>query len=299
MSNVRYLQTISDTRTGNVYTASLAVQTLSMRWQRRQSSVEYLDAPGSFDPRGRAAAPLQARTVDVLLRVVYDATTPNYAAAWNAFLLGPGAGRLVVMTFIDGDGSPWYADARCTTADMQSGIDYFNHCDIPCSFFLASPFLYRPVDQQRADTGLHADTGLNADAGFPTATITSNTASLSFTNAAALPDGGTRVILDGPLTAPIAVTSGNVAVANPVTGAGRYFVYNRNIASGESVVVNSATGDVNSSTFGVLAYQYFTSDNVSESYFPVGPGANPVSVATGSASGQNGRITIIYRALTL
>lgn len=299
MSNVRYLVSVSDTRTGNVYPASMAVQALSMPFQRRQAAVEYVDSPGAWDMRGRAAAPLQPRTIDVTLRVVYDATTPNFAAAWKAFLLGPGAGRGCVLTFTDGDGGQWFADARCTGADMRSAVEYFNYCDIPCSFFLASPYLYRPVDSQRADTGLSADTGLFADAGFPTATITSSSMSMTFTNAAPLPDEATRVVLDGPLTAPIGVVTGNVAVANPVTGTGRYFIYRRDIAAGETVTINSATGDVTSSVFGVLAYQSFEPDNVSESYFPVGPGANPVAVSTGSTTGQNGRITIIYRALTL
>lgn len=299
MANVRSLTAVTDVRTGIAYLASALEQVLKMPWQRRQASVEFVDSPGAWNPRGKAAAPLQSRTIDVELTVVYDATTPHYTAAWNAFLAGPGAGRQVIMTFTEANGSQWFADARCVSADMQASTDYFSYCVIPASYFLASPFLYRPTPEQLADTGLLADSGLVADVANPTAALTSNSTAFSFTSTGVLTDEGTQVILNGPLTAPIAVTSGNLAVTNPANGAGRYFVYNLNIAAGESVTIDSGTGDVLSTVQGAAAYQSFVSDNVSESYFPVGPGTNPIIVTTGSAVGQNGRITIVYRPLTL
>jgi hypothetical protein len=300
MATVRALTTITDLFTGVAYAASALEQKLKMPWSRRQASVTYFDAPGAWDPRQHTAAPLDPRTIDVELTVVYDATTPHFSAAWNAFLLGPGSGAMVQMTFVEATGATWYADAKCTGADMEALTDYFSYCVMPATFFLASPYLYLPDATQRADTSLLADAGLTADgAGSPTTTIVSNTASLVFTNGGTLPDVAAKVILAGPLTGPIAVVNTNAATINRETGYFRGFSYSRSILSGETVTVDSATGDVTSSLYGSAAYQNFGSDNAAASYFPIGPGSNAVSVTTGSAVGQSGRITVVYRPLTL
>jgi hypothetical protein len=299
MSKIRTLTAVTELLSGVTYAASALEQDVKMPWRRRQSSVDFVDSPGAWDRRGRGAAPLEARTIDAELTVVYDGTTTDFTAAWRAFLLGPGGGRQVQLTFVEPDGTPWYADAKCTGADMETSTDYFSHCVIPASFFLASPYLYLPDGTLRADTGLLADAGLVADGANPTAAITSNAASLSFSNTGALPDEGGKVILNGPLTGPIRVGNGNVAVVNPETGIPRFFFYLIDITAGETVTIDSATGDVTSNILGAVAYQYMASDNASESYFPIGPGTNAISVTTGSAVGQNGRITIVYKPLTL
>jgi hypothetical protein len=299
MSKIRTLTAVTELLSGVTYTASALDQSVKMPWRRRQSSVDFPDSPGAWDPRGRGAAPLEARTIDAELTVVYDVTTPDFTAAWRAFLLGPGGGRRVQMTFVEPDGTPWYADAKCTDGDMETSVDYFSHCVIPASFFLASPYLYRPTAEQTADSGLLADAGLTADTANPTQAITSNSATLTFSNIGALPDEGGKVILDGPLTAPIRVGNANAAVVNPETGIARFLFYLIDITAGETVTIDSATGDVTSNVLGPVAYQYFAPDNVSESYFPIGPGSNVISVTTGSAVGQNGRITVVYRPLTL
>jgi hypothetical protein len=299
MSNIRTLTTITDLVTGVAYAASPLEQHLKMPWSRRQGSVTYLDSPGAWDPRHHAPAPLDPRTIDVELTVKYDATTTDFTAAWRAFLLGPGSGARVQMTFVEPSGLSWYADAKCVSADMEATTDYFSYCVIPASFFLASPYLYLPDANNRADSGLSADAGLNADSANPTTTITSNTATLSFTNPGALPDEGARLVLQGPLTGPITVTNSNAATLNRETGAARTFSYTLQLLNGETVTIDSATGDVVSSIYGPLAYQSFTSDHATASILPVGPGSNAISVQTGSAVGQNGRVTVFFRPLML
>jgi hypothetical protein len=300
MSNIRTLTTITDLFTGVAYAASTLEQHVKMPWSRRQSSVTYLDSPGAWDPRLQAAAPLDPRTIDVELMVKYDATITDFTAAWRAFMLGPGSGVQVRMTFVEATGVSWYADAKCISADMEAKTDFFSYCVIPASFFLASPFLYLPDGSQLADTGLTADASLTADgAANPTTTITSNSASLTFTNQGTLPDEGAKVLLQGPLTAPVTVQNYNAATINRALGTYRSFSYTLNILSGETITVDCATGDVLSSVYGAGAYQYFVSDNASASALPIGPGSNLIAVATGSASGQNGRLTVVFRPLSL
>jgi hypothetical protein len=299
MSKIRTLTAVTELLSGVTYTASALEQKVKMPWRRRQSSIDYRDSPGAWDPRGRGAAALEARTIDAELTIVYDGTTTDFTAAWRAFLLGPGGGRQVRLTFVEPDGVSWYADAKCTGGDMETSTDYFSYCVIPASFFLASPYLYLPDGTLLADTGLLADAGLVADGANPTVAITSNTATLTFSNAGTLPSEGSVIHLDGPLTGPIRVGNANVAVVNPETGIPRFFFYLIGVAAGETVTIDNATGDVTSTLLGPVAYQYFAPDNVSESYLPIGPGSNVISVTTGSAVGQNGRITIVYKPLTL
>jgi hypothetical protein len=300
MATIRTLTTITDLYTGVAYAVSALEQHVKMPWSRRQLSVNYFDSPGAWDPRASAAAPLDARTIDVELTVKYDGTTTDFTAAWRAFLLGPGSGALVRLTFIEASGVAWYADAKCIGADMEALTDYFSYCVIPATFFLASPYLYLPDASQLADTGLLADAALTADgAANPTTTIVGNATYLTVTNQGTLPDEGAKIILQGPLTAPIYVANSNPATINRVTGLDRYFAYTLSLLSGETVTFDSGTGDVTSSVNGPAAYQSFASVNAAASYLPIGPGSNVVRVATGSATGQNGRITVVYRPLTL
>jgi hypothetical protein len=299
LATIRTLTTITDLVVGTTYAVSALEQHVKMPWSRRQSSLTIGDAPGAWDPRLHGSAPVDARTIDVELTVKYDATITDFTAAWSAFLRGPGTGVLVQLTFVEPNGVSWYADAKCISADMETTTDYFSYCVIPASFFLASPYLYLADATPRADSGLNADAGSTADAANPTITITSNTTSLILTNPGTLPDEGAKLLLEGPLTAPITVTNYNGATFDRQRGAYRTFSYTLPLLAGESLTVDSGTGDVVSSIYGSLAYQSFASDNATASYLPIGPGPNTIGVTTGSASGQNGRVTVVYRPLTL
>jgi hypothetical protein len=284
---------------GTTYAVSALEQHVKMPWSRRQTSLTLGDAPGAWDPRLHGSAPVDARTIDVELTVKYDATITDFTAAWSAFLRGPGTGVLVQLTFVEPNGVSWYADAKCISADMETLTDYFSYCVIPASFFLASPYLYLADATPRADSGLNADAGSTADAVNPTTTITSNSTTMTFTNPGTLPDEGAKLLLAGPLAAPITVTNFNAATYNRENGTYRTLSYALPLAAGETLTVDSGTGDVLSSSIGSAAYPYFTSDNATVSALPIGPGSNQLLVTTGSASGQNGRVTVVYRPLTL